>query len=101
MNYKESAQILEEIKKAKKILLNCHRSPDPDSIGSVLAMKLVLESMGKEIEIICPSRELYESVNYLPGYNKIKRGIDYSAFNFSDYDLFVVLDSASWGMVSG
>ena len=39
MNYPESQLILEEIKKANKVLLNCHRSPDSDSIGSTLAMR--------------------------------------------------------------
>ena len=37
MNYKESAKILEEIKRAKYILVNCHRNPDPDSVASALA----------------------------------------------------------------
>ena len=52
MNYPESPKILEEIKKAKKILLNCHFGADPDGIGSTLAMKLILEKMDKEVKII-------------------------------------------------
>jgi nanoRNase/pAp phosphatase (c-di-AMP/oligoRNAs hydrolase) len=39
--------ILEEINKANNILLHCHPSPDPDSVGSTLATKIVLERMGK------------------------------------------------------
>jgi nanoRNase/pAp phosphatase (c-di-AMP/oligoRNAs hydrolase) len=51
MNYSESQTILEEIKKAKKILLNCHRGPDPDGIGSTMAMKTVLEGMDLKYRI--------------------------------------------------
>ena len=54
MNYKESSEILKEIKKAKKILINCHRSPDPDSVGSALAMRKVLADMDKSVEVVCP-----------------------------------------------
>jgi len=63
MNYKESKKILEEIKKAKKILVNCHRGPDPDSIGSALAMKGVLKKLKKEgkLEIAEPSEDIKKS----------------------------------------
>ena len=101
MNYKESIQILEENKKANRILINCHRGPDPDSIGSALALMEVLKNMDKEVEVICPSEELYENVNYLNGFEKIKRGVNFSKFDFSKYDLFLTLDSSSWDMVTG
>ena len=51
MNYPKSKEILEEIKKAQKILVNCHRSPDADSVGSALATYLVLTKMGKDIKV--------------------------------------------------
>ena len=100
MNYKESQLILDEIKKSNKILLNCHRSPDPDSIGSALALQIGLLSLGKEVEIICPSDELYENVNYLKGYEKIKKSVDFTKFDFSKYDLFITTDSASLSQIS-
>ena len=49
MNYQKSQQILDEVKKAKRILLNCHYGADPDGIGSTLALKLVLEKLGKKV----------------------------------------------------
>lgn len=101
MNYKESQQILNEVKKAKKILLNCHRSPDPDSIGSALALKIVLEGLGKEVNIICPSEELFTNVSYLEGYDEIQRPVDFSKFDFSKYDLFISPDSASVTQITG
>ncbi|MBU0570262.1 bifunctional oligoribonuclease/PAP phosphatase NrnA [Patescibacteria group bacterium] len=100
MNYKQSKQILKEIKKAKRILLNCHRGPDPDSIGSALAMYWILKKMGKSVDIVCPSEQLYESVSFLKGYGRIQKEIDFSEFDFSEYDLFITLDSSDWQQVT-
>lgn len=101
MNYKESALILEEIKKAKRILLNCHRGPDPDSIGCALAMYQVLISMDKEVEIICPSDQLDEKLNFLKGCERIQSSVNFNKFDFLKFDLFITFDSSSWDMVSG
>lgn len=99
MNYPQSQQILEEIKKSKKILLNCHRSPDPDSFGSALSMYYVLISLGKDVEIICPDN-LDSELLSLTDSHLVKK-IDFKKFDFSKFDLFIVMDSGSWGMVSG
>ena len=96
MNYKESKQILREIKKAKTILLNCHRGPDPDSIGSALALYQVLKLMDKVVDIFCPTDGLYNNVSFLKDYDLIKSGVDFSKIDFSRYDLFISLDSSTW-----
>jgi len=101
MNYPESKKILAEVKKAKRILLNCHRSPDPDSIGSALAMYSVLRKMGKKVDIVCSSEDLFLPLNYLKDFKEIKKGIDFTKLKYSDYDLFITLDSSSWDMVAG
>ena len=101
MNYPESKKILAEIKKAKRILLGCHRGPDPDSIGSVLAMYEVLKGLDKNVMVVCSSEELSDRVSFLSSYSKIKKGVDFSKFDYSKFDLFITLDSSSWGMVTG
>ncbi|HTK03766.1 MAG TPA: bifunctional oligoribonuclease/PAP phosphatase NrnA [Alphaproteobacteria bacterium] len=101
MNYKESKLILEEIKKAKRIILNCHKSPDPDSIGSALATRQVLLGLGKEVEVVCPSEELPQNLNYLNGFSNIKTGVDFGKLDYSKFDLFLTLDSSSWDQVTG
>ena len=101
MNYKESKNILAEIKKAKRILLNCHRGPDPDSIGSALALYEVLKAMNKKVTVVCASNELFENVSFLNNYSKIKKGVDFSTLDFSKYGLLITLDSSSWKMVTG
>lgn len=100
MNYQGSQKILEEIKEAKKILINCHYKPDPDGIGSALAIYLALKKIGDfEIDLICPSKPP-DSYNYLPSFEKIKQ-INYSEADFSRYDLWIVPDAANWWQISG
>ena len=99
MYYELSAKILEEAKKAKKILINCHRNPDPDSIGSALAVRAVLLKLGKEVKVICPTK-LDQGVDFLTGFDEIET-VDFAKFDFKGFDLFVTLDSSTWDMVSG
>jgi bifunctional oligoribonuclease and PAP phosphatase NrnA len=99
MNYKFSNEILIKIKKADKILINCHRGPDPDSVGSALALYAVLTKMGKEVNVIC-SDAIPVDCKFLPFSEKVVKENFYQ-FKFSDYDLFVLLDSGSWEMASG
>lgn len=86
--------ILEEINKANSILLHCHPSPDPDSVGSVLAMKFVLEQMGKKVTAIRGDSEIPQAFMHFPGAESIK-SITFSEVDLNDYNLFIILDSAS------
>jgi phosphoesterase RecJ-like protein len=99
MNYKESAKILAEIKKAKKILVNCHRGPDSDSVGSALALAGLLKSMDKDVLVICPS-DIPQDLKFLEGADSIKR-VNFTSFDFSKYDLFLAIDSSTYAMVTG
>lgn len=100
MNYPESQQILKEVKKAKKILINCHRSPDPDSVASAISMLLALNNLGKhEVTIISPD-EIPANCRFLPNTNSIKT-VDFDNFNFKSYDLFLIVDAGNWKQVSG
>jgi bifunctional oligoribonuclease and PAP phosphatase NrnA len=99
MNYKESIKILGEIKKADKILINCHRGPDSDSVGSALALFRVLEQMDKDVSIICPS-DLPNDLRFLQDSDLVKR-VNFTTFDFSKYDLFLAIDSSNYSMVTG
>lgn len=99
MNYKESSKILSEIKKANKILINCHRGPDSDSVGSALAFSQVMRDMGKETMVVCPS-DIPSDLMFLKGAENIVR-VNFTSFNFTDFDLFVILDSSTYSMVTG
>lgn len=104
MNYPESPLILEEIKKAKRILVNCHKGPDPDSVGSALAMYEVLQVyFKKDVTIVCPD-DLPESTKFITEGihgDLVFEKVDFDKFDISKYDLLITLDSASWSMVRG
>lgn len=99
MKYKESQLILDKIGKAQKILLGCHRNPDPDTVGSNLAMYQVLSRMGKEVKVICPDN-IFEDVKFLPKSEVVEK-VDYKSFDYAQYDLFILIDSSSWDMATG
>ena len=62
-------EILKQIKQAQNIVILTHESPDGDAIGSSLAMKLALESLGKNPDVIIP--EYSRIFNFLPGTSDI------------------------------
>jgi len=98
MDKKVSRKIFSEIKKAKRILLALHVSPDADSVSSVLAMSLVLERLGKKVKIISFS-QIPGRLLYIPGTEKVKI-LDFAKEKFLEFDLFIALDSAQERMIT-
>ncbi|MFH1970790.1 MAG: bifunctional oligoribonuclease/PAP phosphatase NrnA [Patescibacteria group bacterium] len=99
MKYKDSKKILRVLKKSKRILVNVHRSPDPDSLGSALSFYEYLTKLKKEVKVICPDN-LSEDHLFLPYSEKVEK-VNFRDFDFSKWDTFLVLDSSSWDMVTG
>ena len=77
--------ILVEIKKAEKIVIMAHETPDGDAIGSMLAMRLALKKLGKESDVIV--REFPRTFDFLAGANEVKSNSD-----IEKYDLAISLD---------
>ena len=96
--YQETEEILVKIRSCKKILLTLHRGPDPDSIGSNLALYQYLKDLGKEVDLISvdePSRNL----SFLEGFPEIKIE-DIAEKDLSAFDLILILDSGSPEMLT-
>jgi phosphoesterase RecJ-like protein len=91
--------ILTEIQKAKSILLHCHPSPDPDSVGSALAMKFAIEQLGKKATVIKGDSEIPEAFMHFPGAKEIVRK-KFAEIYLGDFDLFIILDAGTPGMIS-
>ena len=79
--------ILVEIKKAEKIVIMAHETPDGDAIGSILSMYLALKKLGKEADVIV--KEFPRTFSFLPGAKKKKTKIEKEK-----YDLAISLDCA-------
>lgn len=87
--------ILEQIKRAKSIVLLTHENPDGDAVGSTLAMYLALKEMGKEnVDIIIP--EYPRTYAFLPNAEEVKK-----EGNEEPYDVAIALDSATIKMLNG
>lgn len=86
--------ILEEIKRAKTIVILTHENPDGDAVGSSLAMYMALQKMEKEVDLVIP--ELPRVYAFLPKAEEAKK-----EGSTEPYDLAIALDSATIKMLNG
>lgn len=87
-------QIINEIKKAKTIIIFHHVAPDGDSLGSALALREMIEQF-ENVDIVDNAITNYvpEVYKFLPNIEKLKRIDDSSLLN--TYDLAISVDCAS------
>lgn len=81
-------EILKEIKKAETIVILTHESPDGDAIGSSLAVKLMLNKIGKNADVIIS--EYSRLFDFLPEISQIKKDSE-----IKNYDLAISVDCAT------
>ena len=79
--------IARAIRAAESVCICSHISPDGDTIGSALAMKLVLEGMGKRAGVFCQDK-VPDSLRFLTGADEIRPPEE----NTEKYDLFLSVD---------
>ena len=67
----EMAAILDVMRRGNRFLVSSHARPDGDAVGSVLAMGMLLEQMGKQADLVSadPVPQVYRS---LPGAQNIR-----------------------------
>ena len=95
-----SSQIWDHIVKSERILLHCHPNADGDSVGSALAMAHVLTNLGKKVMVIAGDNDqLPRYLSFLPGYNIILAK-DFFQVDLANFDLFLILDTASPSQIS-
>lgn len=80
-------EIGDVLRKSSRILLCGHVIPDGDCLGSVSAMAIVLEGMGKVVTIASPD-SLPETLLFLPGADSYCTDPEID----QDYDTFIALD---------
>lgn len=99
MFYELSSGILERIKKADNIVINIHKHADYDSFSSALSLSKVLTGMGKKNKVVS-CQLVNEYFHFIKGAERIE-AIDYSSYDFSPYDLFIIPDTGSYDRVTG
>lgn len=79
--------ILQTIKAAERILVSAHTDPDGDAVGSLLALGLALDRLGKQTTLYNESA-IPAVYQFLPAVGRISRQLDPTAA----YDAAVILD---------
>ena len=85
---REVEAIAEAIRKAQRILVVTHVSPDGDAIGSLLGLGWALEGLGKEVILACAD-PVPRHYRYLPGSGRIVQAPDPTGV-----DLVISLDGS-------
>jgi len=79
---------------ANRICIISHRGPDGDAVGSNLALRRILEKMGKEVVSACVDPIQPDSI-YLDKADTFVNDFDYEYF-----DLLISVDCATWRLVN-
>ncbi|MFO7963893.1 MAG: bifunctional oligoribonuclease/PAP phosphatase NrnA [Desulfobacterales bacterium] len=87
-------QIIQNLRKSNHILLASHINPDGDSIGSLTALGLALESCGKEVTLYSESA-IPAVYRFLSASNRISKTLEAP----EDYETAVVLDCSDFERV--
>jgi len=82
-------QAVELIKKAQRILAVSHKNPDGDALGSLVALKIALEKIGKKVTIACGDKPV-KLYSFLPEIDKLEDKVDAS----KDFVISLALDHA-------
>ncbi len=80
-------QALSAIANAQDILLACHINPDGDTIGSMIALGLGLEQLGKKVTLLSADG-VPDNLRFLPEMNRIQ-----TVTERRDFDLAIVVDA--------
>ena len=86
--------IIEEIDKAKSIVILTHETPDGDAIGSSLALYAGLKQLGKDVDVIIP--EYSKTFEFLPNSSEIKK-----EGRNDNYDLAIAVDCGDIKRLNG
>ena len=81
--------IIKLLKKSKNIAIFSHKGPDPDAIGSALALFKALKKMGKNVSLFCDDEMNGGNFGFLTGFE------EYNKTDLSGFDLYVSVDVAS------
>ena len=88
------ASAVAELRRAKSVAIVSHRDPDPDTIGSAIALGLALEGMGKRVTLHCAD-PVPENYRFLAGTERFA-----TEPPARDVDLVVTVENAIRGSAS-
>ncbi len=87
----DAASVLERLRRARRVLVTAHRSPDGDAIGSELALAELARGLGLEV-VIANRDQGSAGLNKMPGAAEILVGKDLPDDFPAAFDLVVTLE---------
>lgn len=73
------SEVASSLKASANTLIFCHKSPDPDTLGSAFALKYVLEHFGSEVRVACCDRAS-DKFGFITGGASVTEKFDISSF---------------------
>lgn len=89
--------MVELVRRSKRILLTTHVRPDPDGLGSMLALAMALEGLGKHVRM-CISSVWPPRYDFLDPNRRVRR-FQLPGDDCRDADLAIVLDTGTWNQL--
>ena len=87
-------EVAQLIRAAQTIALCSHVNPDGDTVGSVLALKLGLEKLGKQVSVFCQDK--------IPGTLGMLKGVDeFRHTTEQRFDLLICVDESDQSRMGG
>jgi len=83
------ADLCKELKNFKKVLIFSHTRPDGDTIGSAMGLKLTLESVNIEADIVCDN-QIPEKFGFIIPKNSFSTEINSN----KQYEAYIAVDSS-------
>lgn len=83
------AAAIQLIQRSQRVAVVCHITPDPDAIGSLLGLGILLRDLGKEVTLLCDD-PVPRSLQFLPGANSVLAGLP----NGLSPDVLIAVDSS-------
>jgi nanoRNase/pAp phosphatase (c-di-AMP/oligoRNAs hydrolase) len=72
----QEQQIIEQVKKAKNILITFNKTWNGDAVASALAVYLFLKKLNKEVDIAAEKFDQGKLYSFLPSYQEIRHQLD-------------------------
>jgi phosphoesterase RecJ-like protein len=94
-------EALEELRRARRIVLTTHVKPDADGLGSIAALKRWLVSLGKTVEVILPTPPPRRYSFMDPDRSAKVAGRDVALATLRPFDLVGVIDTGTWQQLAG
>ena len=88
--------VIEAVHRAETIALCAHVNPDGDTLGSCLALRLGLTSLGKTADVFCDDR-VPDSLRFMPGADAVRPAEEAAAC----YDLLLSVDVPNGDRMGG